>query len=76
MGKALCEWVVVPLEGRMWPESVVLPAPAIDQYLCRWGCGGELGAEEFIQEAAVERLIKGRSLTGILARCRPWWRCR
>ncbi len=42
----------------MWPESVVLPAPAIGQNLCLWGCGEQLGVEELIPEAAVERLGK------------------
>jgi hypothetical protein len=37
----------------MWPERVVLPAPAIGQDLNFRSCGEQLGVEEFIPKAAV-----------------------
>ena len=42
----------------MWPERVVLPAPAISQELSLWSRGEQLGVEELIPEASVERLRK------------------
>ncbi len=38
----------------MWPERVVLPAPAIGQDLRLGSCGEQLGVEELIPEAAVK----------------------
>lgn len=43
----------MPLEGRMRPECVVLPAPAIGQALGFRHRGEQLGVEEFIPEPAV-----------------------
>jgi hypothetical protein len=60
----------------MWPERVVLPAPAISQELSLGSRGEQLGVEELIPESAVKRFGKGRSPTVIPARCRPcWWWC-
>jgi len=42
----------------MWPERVVLPAPAIGEELSLWSRGKQLGIEELIPEAPVERLGK------------------
>ncbi len=42
----------------MWPEDVVLQAPAIGQALGLSHRGEQLGVEEFIPDAAVERLGK------------------
>jgi len=50
--------VRTPLEGRMWPERVVLPAPAISQELSLGSCGEQLGVEELIPETSVERFRK------------------
>jgi hypothetical protein len=47
-----------PLEGRVWSERVVLPAPTIGQDLSFWGCGEKLNVEELIPEPVVERLRK------------------
>jgi hypothetical protein len=47
-----------PLEGRMRPECVVLPAPAISQELSLGSRGEQLGVEELIPEASVERFYK------------------
>ena len=48
----------------MWPEVVVLPAPAVGQSLSLSHRGKQLGVEEFIPEPAVERLGKA-----VLPRC-------
>jgi len=42
----------------MWPERVVLPAPAIGQDLRLRSCGEQRSVEELIPESAVERLGK------------------
>ena len=42
----------------MRPERVVLPAPAISQELSLWSRGEQLGVEELIPEAAIERFRK------------------
>jgi len=42
----------------MWPERVVLPAPAISQELGPGSCGEQLGVEELIPEPSVERFGK------------------
>jgi len=42
----------------MWPERVVLPAPAISQQLSLWSFGEQLSVDELITELAVERLSK------------------
>ena len=46
------------LEGRMWPECVVLSAPAISQELSLRSRGEQLGVEKLIPEAYVERFCK------------------
>jgi hypothetical protein len=43
-----------PLEGRMGPEGVVLPAPAIGQAVSLSHRGEQLGVQELIPEPAVE----------------------
>jgi len=43
-----------PLEGRIGPEGVVLPAPAVGQALSLGHRGEQLGVEEFVPEPAVE----------------------
>jgi hypothetical protein len=45
-----------PLEGRVRPESVGFPAPAIGQDLSLWGCCEQRGIEELIPESSIERL--------------------
>ena len=45
----------MPLEGRVRPERVVLPAPTIGQDLRLRSCGNQLGVEELIPEPAIER---------------------
>jgi hypothetical protein len=49
----------------MWPERVVLQAPAISQELSLGSHGEQLGVEELIPEAAIERfresVLPGRS---------------
>ena len=47
-----------PLERRVRPDRVVLPAPTIGQDLRLKSCGEQLGVEEFIPEPAIERLGK------------------
>ena len=47
-----------PLEGRKWPERVVLPAPAISQELGLGSSSEQLGVEEIIPEPSVERFLK------------------
>ena len=47
-----------PLEGRMRPEGVVLPAPPISQALCLCHRGAQLGVDELDPEPAVEQLCK------------------
>jgi len=42
----------------MWPERVVLPAPAISQALGLGCCGEQLGVEKLILEPSVERFCK------------------
>ncbi len=42
----------------MWPEGVVLLAPAIGEALGLSHRGEQLGVEEFILEPAIERLGK------------------
>jgi len=42
----------------MWPERVVLPAPAIGQELSLGGCGEQLGVEKLIPEPSIERFRK------------------
>jgi len=42
----------------MWPERVVLPAPAIIQELGLGCCAEQLGVEELIPEPSVERFRK------------------
>jgi len=42
----------------MWPERVVLPAPAISQELSLGSCHEQLGVEELIPEPSVERFRK------------------
>jgi hypothetical protein len=45
-------------EGRVRPECVVLPPPAIGEKLSLWSRGEQLGVEEFIPEPSVERFRK------------------
>jgi hypothetical protein len=42
----------------MWPERVVLPAPAISQQLGLGSHGEQLGVEELMPEAAIKRFRK------------------
>jgi len=42
----------------MWPERVVLPAPAISQALGLGSCGEQLGVEKLILEPSAERFRK------------------
>ena len=42
----------------MWPERVVLPAPAISQELSLGSRCKQLGIEELVPESPVERLRK------------------
>lgn len=48
----------MPLESRMWPERVVLPAPAISQGLNHGHRGKQFGVEELVLEPAIKRLGK------------------
>jgi hypothetical protein len=47
-----------PLEGRVRPDCVVLPAPTIGKDLRLWSRGEKLGVEELIPEPAIGRLGK------------------
>jgi hypothetical protein len=43
------------MEGRMGPEGVVLPAPAVGQAMSLSHRDEQLGVQEFIPEPTVER---------------------
>ena len=47
-----------PLEGRLRPDRIVLPAPTIVQDLRLESCGEKLDVEEFIPVPAIDRLGK------------------
>ena len=48
----------MPLKGRMRPQGVVLPAPAVSQGLGLGHGVKRLGVREFMPEPAVERLSR------------------
>ena len=45
----------------MWPERVVVQAPAISQELSLWSRGEQLGVEELIPEASVVDAVERSS---------------
>jgi hypothetical protein len=46
------------VEGRMYPEHIVIPAPKISQELSLGSCCRQLGVEELITEASLKRFCK------------------
>ena len=40
----------------MWPDGVVVPAPALDQHLCLAKRGEDLAVEQLVPELGVEAL--------------------
>jgi hypothetical protein len=55
------------MEGRVRPQGVVLPAPAIRQSMSLGHCGEQLGVQKLIPERTIKKSYKPHSYKVIRA---------